>query len=205
MDCCPAGRQILNPFHGYPIVVTMPEAKRWAETEAGREMLKHMREMIESMKADGLEVRDLEEFLKSPHPTREGVEYHQKVFLKRSGGNEGNLKVFASQKSPQVVSEERYYRFESRSTGKDTGEAAGPEKAVLHGCPRCGKTVKPGWKSCPFCRSSLVEPRLQVEPPGPLATEPPAGRCPECHGRVGPKDRKCPVCGHRLKPWSLFG
>jgi hypothetical protein len=136
--------------------VALPENGNWAETEQWRQMLAHLREMMESMKASGLDVSELEEFLKSPNLTWQGVESHHEVFLKRMGaGQKGRSKGFASFESPHVISEERYYRFESKSDNIDSRQKAGSEQTAHSKCPTCGKMVDPQWKSCPFCRSGL--------------------------------------------------
>jgi predicted amidophosphoribosyltransferase len=77
-------------------------------------------------------------------------------------------------------------------------------------CPRCGKNVKPGWKSCPFCRSSLptAESMAAVpEPAAPAATPVNDHSAGEKMHRADSQDGRNKIAGVRrvMESWKARG
>jgi hypothetical protein len=183
----------------------LPEENRWADTEEGRERLARLQNAIDAWKRNRYDVSDLEAYIASPELDPVELEIRVEAVMERINKRwHRELEAFEAMSSPDADPEERR-KFLMRKV-KEIKEKRGeqPEPSETSKCPTCGRKVKSQWKSCPFCRSSLVEPRPQTEAPKPPAPATSADRCPECRGRVGPRDRKCPTCGHRLKPWFSF-
>jgi len=69
-------------------------------------------------------------------------------------------------------------------------------------CPKCRASVKPHWKVCPACGSSLVPSTAPPVGPAPSAARAAAStdRCPACGAKVAPGLTACPLCKTPLLP-----
>ena len=193
----------------------MAESGRWADTQEGRDRMRVLREAVERLKSDGIDVGELDEYLRSPDITREEIElllrdvngriYElgkaeleqrtppecPKCFAEISPTDKRCPSCFAQLqrlKTPAAVADRRPER-ESRVEPEDRK------------CPGCGRWAKPYWRTCPSCGFGISTAKPPAAAPKSPSSAPAPDRCPECKSHLRPDDRKCPTCGHRFKPW----
>jgi DNA-binding transcriptional MerR regulator len=135
---------------------------RWTETEDGRKTIADLHKFIHDCKQHGYDVSDLESYVASPGPDPAELPARLKTVMERiSRQRQKEIEELEARSSPDVGPEQRR-KYPMKQEHKSAREDIEPKgQAETSRCPRCGKTVKAGWKSCPFCRSPLPpsEPR----------------------------------------------
>ena len=151
----------------------MAEPARWTETEDGRKTISDVQKFIADCKRHGYDVSDLEAFIASTDPDPAELPVRMRAVMQSIGRIRqkemaeleaaGKWRTHAGDR-PQDPAETGH--MPAREDGARTGQAETSR------CPRCGKKVKAGWKSCPFCRAALP-------PSGPQSKSPEPGRWAE--------------------------
>jgi DNA-binding transcriptional MerR regulator len=146
----------------------LAEPARWTETEDGRKTIVDIHKFIADCRRHGYDVSDLESYVASPDPDPAELPARMRAVMQRIARYReqkmAELEAISSHGAGPEQPRQNPTKSEHRPAKEDDARTGQVETSR---CPRCGKNVKAGWKSCPFCRSALPPSEPQSKSPEP--------------------------------------
>jgi len=132
----------------------LPKPMRWAETRDGRTKLAALRSALNGWKGAGYDVSELEDYLKTPDMTREGVDSRLRALLKTiTDRMRGGATRSYPPECPKCFADLTSKDVRCPSCGARIPRPAQAAPALT--CPQCKSRVKPTDRKCPTCGHRL--------------------------------------------------